>query len=101
MAHRMGRKPKHYSQVARITFMLRRLIGGATVGELAEELQVTKRQVHRDLQQLEESGYPLCSTRHLDLSRRLLDSRATGSIILPLKSERAPVDASTAVVRSK
>ena len=59
MAHRMGRKPKHYSQVARITFMLRRLIGGATVGELAEELQVTKRQVHRDLQQLEESGYPL------------------------------------------
>jgi proteasome accessory factor B len=59
MAHRMGRKPKRYSQVARITFMLRRLIGGATVGELADELQVTKRQVHRDLQQLEESGYPL------------------------------------------
>lgn len=59
MANRMGRKPKRYSQVARITFMLRRLVGGATVGELAEELQVTKRQVHRDLQQLEESGYPL------------------------------------------
>jgi predicted DNA-binding transcriptional regulator YafY len=59
MAHRMGRKPKRYSQVARLSFMLRRLIGGATVGELAEELQVTKRQVHRDLQQLEESGYPL------------------------------------------
>ncbi len=59
MANRMGRKPKGYSQVARITFMLRRLIGGATVGELAEELHVTKRQVHRDLQQLEESGYPL------------------------------------------
>jgi proteasome accessory factor B len=55
----MGRKPKRYSQVVRITFMLRWLIGGATVGELAEELQVTKRQVHRDLQQLEESGYPL------------------------------------------
>ena len=59
MADRMGRKPKRYSQVVRITFMLRRLIGGATVGELAEELQVTKRQVHRDLLQLEESGYPL------------------------------------------
>lgn len=59
MANRMGRKPKRYSQVARITFMLRRLIGGATVGELAAELQVTKRQVHRDIQQLEESGYPL------------------------------------------
>jgi predicted DNA-binding transcriptional regulator YafY len=55
----MGRKPKPYSQVARITVMLRRLIGGATVGDLADELQVTKRQVHRDLQQLEESGYPL------------------------------------------
>ena len=59
MAHRMGRKPKRFSQVARITFMLRRLIGGATVGELAEELHVTKRQVHRDLLQLEESSYPL------------------------------------------
>lgn len=59
MANRKGRKPKRYSQVARITFMLRRLIGGVTVGELAEELRVSKRQVHRDLQQLGESGYPL------------------------------------------
>ena len=59
MAHHKGRKPKRYSQVARITVMLRRLRGGATVGELAEEFQVTKRQVHRDLQQIEDSGYPL------------------------------------------
>lgn len=59
MAHRMGRKPKRYSQVARLSAMLRRLIGGATVGDLAEELHVTKRQIHRDIQQLEESGYPL------------------------------------------
>lgn len=59
MAHRMGRKSKRYSQVARLSSMLRRLIGGATVGELAEEMQVTKRQIHRDFQQLEESGYPL------------------------------------------
>ena len=59
MTHRKGRKPKRYSQVARVTVLLRRLHGGATVGELAEDLQVTKRQVHRDLQQLEESGYPL------------------------------------------
>ncbi|MDH5741725.1 MAG: WYL domain-containing protein [Nitrospira sp.] len=59
MAPRKGRKPKRYSQVARISVMLRRLIGGATVGELAEEFYVTKRQVHRDLQQLEDSGYPL------------------------------------------
>lgn len=59
MAHRKGRKPKRYSQVVRISVLLRRLIGGASVGELADELQVTKRQVHRDLQQLEDSGYPL------------------------------------------
>ena len=39
--------------------MLRRLSGGATVAELADEFQVTKRQVHRDLQQIEDSGYPL------------------------------------------
>lgn len=59
MTHRKGRKPKRYSQVARISIMLRRLRGGVTVGELAEEFQVTKRQVHRDLQQIEDSGYPL------------------------------------------
>lgn len=59
MAYRKGRKPKRYSQVARISVMLRRLSGGATVAELADELQVTKRQVHRDLQQIEDSGYPL------------------------------------------
>lgn len=29
------------------------------ISELAEEFQVTKRQVHRDLRQLEDSGYPL------------------------------------------
>jgi predicted DNA-binding transcriptional regulator YafY len=59
MVPRKGRKPKRYSQVARITVMLRRLRGGATIGELADELDVTKRQVHRDLRQIEDSGYPL------------------------------------------
>ena len=59
MAPHKGRKPKRYSQVARISIMLRRLSGGATVAELADEFQVTKRQVHRDLQQIEDSGYPL------------------------------------------
>lgn len=54
-----GRKPKPYSQAARINLMARRLTGGATVSELAEEFHVTKRQVHRDLQHLEESGFPL------------------------------------------
>ncbi len=59
MVPRKGRKPTRYSQVVRITVMLRRLRGGATVGELADELHVTKRQVHRDLRQVEDSGYPL------------------------------------------
>lgn len=59
MVSRKGRKPKRYSQVARITVMLRRLRGGATAGELADELDITKRQVHRDLRQIEDSGYPL------------------------------------------
>ena len=59
MVPRKGRKPQRYSQVARISIMLRRLRGGATVGELADELHVTRRQVHRDLRQVEDSGYPL------------------------------------------
>ena len=63
MVSRKGRKPKRYSQVARISVMLRRLIGGATVAELADEFQVTKRQIHRDLQQIEDSGYPLRAGR--------------------------------------
>ena len=59
MTSRKGRKPKPYSQAARINLMARRLTGGATVPELAEEFHITKRQVHRDLQHLEESGFPL------------------------------------------
>lgn len=59
MVRRKGRKPKRYTKVARISVMLRRLLGGATVGELADELQVTKRQIHRDLREIEDSGYPL------------------------------------------
>ncbi|MDC8449935.1 MAG: transcriptional regulator [Nitrospira sp.] len=59
MASRKGRKPKRYSQVARVSVMLRRLRGGATAGELADELQVTKRQIRRDIQEIEDSGYPL------------------------------------------
>ncbi len=59
MPTRMGRKPKPYSQAARMSLLARRLTRGATASELAEEFHITKRQVHRDLRQLEESGYPL------------------------------------------
>lgn len=59
MTNHKGRKPKPYSQAARISLLARRLTRGATVAELAEEFHITKRQVHRDLQHLEESGFPL------------------------------------------
>jgi predicted DNA-binding transcriptional regulator YafY len=59
MTSSKGRKPKPYSQAARINLMARRLTGSATVSELADEFHVTRRQVHRDLQHLEESGFPL------------------------------------------
>ncbi len=59
MTSRKGRKPRPYSQAARINLMARRLTGGATVSELADEFHVTRRQVHRDLHHLEESGFPL------------------------------------------
>lgn len=59
MPTRKGRKPKPYSQATRMSLLARRLTSGAAVSELAEELQITRRQVHRDLRQLEASGYPL------------------------------------------
>ena len=58
----MGIK-KQYSQAARVQGILRTLGArhGITIGELAEEFCVTKRTLYRDLNALEDSGYPLCS----------------------------------------
>ncbi len=61
----MGRKPgkpaKKYSQAARLHDVIRILEQryGATVAELVEECQVTRRTVYRDLGAIEEAGYPL------------------------------------------
>ena len=54
---------KKYSQAARVHGILRTLgtRHGITIGELAEEFCVTKRTLYRDLNALEDSGYPLCS----------------------------------------
>jgi proteasome accessory factor B len=54
---------KPYSQAARVQGILRTLGArhGVTIGELAEEFGVTKRTLYRDLNALEEAGYPLLS----------------------------------------
>ncbi len=62
-AGKRGKPAKKYSQAARLHDVIRILRArfGATVDELAEECQVTRRTVYRDLKALEEAGYPLIS----------------------------------------
>lgn len=54
---------KKYSQAARVQGILRTLgtRHEITIGELADEFEVTKRTVYRDLKALEDSGYPIFS----------------------------------------
>lgn len=60
MAAQRGRRPKAYSQADRIVRMLRALASRSmTVQDLAEAFEVTKRQVYRDLDQIQEEGHPL------------------------------------------
>jgi predicted DNA-binding transcriptional regulator YafY len=58
---RPGKPAKKYSQAARLHNVIRLLEAryGATVEELAEECQVDRRTVYRDLQAVSEAGYPL------------------------------------------
>ena len=65
---RPGRRPKKYSQAARLHDLIRilELRYGATVAELVEECEVTRRTVYRDLQALMDAGYPLVSERQPD-----------------------------------
>ncbi len=65
---KLGRRPKKYSQAARLHDLIRILEAryGATVEELVEECQVTRRTIYRDLQALDEAGYPLISERQAD-----------------------------------
>lgn len=56
----MGRLPKKYSQAERLTRMTRMLASRAcTVNDLAQEFVITRRQVYRDLERIEEEGHPL------------------------------------------
>ncbi len=63
-----GRIAKKYSQAARLHDLIRILESryGATVEDLVEECQVTRRTIYRDLKAVEEAGYPLISERQVD-----------------------------------
>lgn len=55
-----GRRARAFSQAKRLAIMLRTLASRqVTPKELAEQLGVSRRQVHRDLRQLQQDGYPL------------------------------------------
>lgn len=63
-----GKPAKKYSQAARLHDVIRILEAryGATVDELAEECEVTRRTVYRDLDAISEAGYPLVGERSED-----------------------------------
>ncbi len=63
-----GKPARKYSQAARLHDVIRLLEAryGATVDELAEECQVTRRTIFRDLQAIRDAGYPLVSDREAD-----------------------------------
>ena len=63
-----GKPPKKYSQAARLHDVIRILEAryGATVEELAEECQVTRRTVFRDLGAIGAAGFPLVREREPD-----------------------------------
>jgi len=63
-----GKPAKKYSQAARLHDVIRILEAryGATVDEIAEEAQVTRRTVYRDLDAIRDAGYPLVSERESD-----------------------------------
>ncbi len=63
-----GKPAKKYSQAVRLHDILRLLEvrRGVTVAELAEECQVTRRTVYRDLQAIETAGYPLLKETGMD-----------------------------------
>ncbi len=65
MARKPGKPAKKYSQAARLHDVIRILEHryGATVEELVEECEVTRRTVYRDLTAIEEAGYPLIKER--------------------------------------
>ena len=61
-----GRPGKKYSQAGRVHDVIRLIEArhGITVDELAEETGVTRRTIFRDLEAINEAGYPLTSDWH-------------------------------------
>jgi predicted DNA-binding transcriptional regulator YafY len=80
---KVGRAAKKYSQAARLHDLIRILEAryGATVEELVEETQVTRRTIYRDLRAILEAGYPLVNERQAD--GRMLYSFISGFSKLP------------------
>lgn len=64
---RKGKPAKKYSQAGRVHDIIRLIEArhGITLEELAEEAGVTRRTIHRDLNAIQEAGYPLISERLL------------------------------------
>lgn len=60
---RKGKPAKKYSQAARLHDIIRLIEArhGITIEELAEESGVNRRTIHRDLNAIQEAGYPLVS----------------------------------------
>jgi len=65
MAVQKGKPAKKYSQAGRVHDIIRLIEArhGITIEELAEEAGVTRRTIHRDLNAIQEAGYPLISER--------------------------------------
>ena len=60
MASPRGRRPKSFSQADRLARMLRALSSRSmTVNDLSNELGISRRQVYRDIGQIQEQGHPL------------------------------------------
>lgn len=78
-----GKPAKKYSQAARLHDVIRLLEArlGATADELAEECGVNRRTVYRDLQVIEEAGYPL--VKEVGADGRMLYRFLTGFSKIP------------------
>lgn len=63
-----GKPAKKYSQAARLHDVIRLLEAryGATVDEVAEECEVNRRTIYRDMQAIADAGYPLIRERQPD-----------------------------------
>lgn len=82
MATKPGRRRGGYSQAARLLRVLDRLAAhryGVTIDSLAEEFDVTPRQMRRDLDAIEEAGHPVLKVQ-VDgrAGAKLASARASG-----------------------